>query len=77
MEVSVQIKHSLAMVEITQSYVNSTENSLECSYQFPVDDAAAVYGFTAETEGRKIVAKCMETQQAQDLYDGERFCIVY
>ena len=73
MEVSVRVQHGCASVEISQTYFNDSKDSIECSYQFPVDDLAAVCGFTAEIDGRKIVAKCMEKQKAQEKYDGNNF----
>eukprot|EP00027_Filamoeba_sp_ATCC50430_P010934 CAMPEP_0168546528 /NCGR_PEP_ID=MMETSP0413-20121227/3547_1 /TAXON_ID=136452 /ORGANISM="Filamoeba nolandi, Strain NC-AS-23-1" /LENGTH=1128 /DNA_ID=CAMNT_0008576713 /DNA_START=165 /DNA_END=3551 /DNA_ORIENTATION=+ len=68
-EVSVDVKRGCARVEISQTYCNDTKDAIECTYQFPVDDLAAVCGFIAEIDGKKIIAKCMEKQKAQEKYD--------
>ncbi len=46
----------LSQVEITQEYHNDEEITLECIYEFPIFEKAAITNFTAIVEGREIVA---------------------
>lgn len=41
----------------------------QCSYTFPIAPNSAVCGFSAEVEGRRIVAEVKETEEAKDAYD--------
>jgi len=54
-----------ACVEITQEFVNKEKNPIECVYFFPVEEEAAVVEFTAELEGRKVVTKVKEKEDAR------------
>ena len=40
-----------------------------CSYTFPVDDKAAICGFEAFIDGKKVVGKVQEKKEAQNTYD--------
>ena len=39
------------------------------SYTFPIAPNSAVCGFSAEIEGKRIVAEVKETEEAKDAYD--------
>jgi len=58
-----------ACVEITQEFVNKEKNPIECVYFFPVEEEAAVVDFTAEIEGRKVVTKVKEKEDAREEYN--------
>jgi hypothetical protein len=64
-------------VNITQKYRNDTSSAIEAVYNFPIDELAAVVGFVAEIDGKKIVAKCMEKQKAADTYLHRIFIIFF
>ena len=38
------------------------------SYLCPIDAKSAVYEFSADMNGRKIIAHCVEKQKAQEIY---------
>jgi len=40
-----------------------------CSYTFPVDAKAAICGFEAFIDGKKVVGKVQEKEEAQNTYD--------
>jgi hypothetical protein len=53
---------------VSQVYVNNTETPIEAVYQFPVDELAAVVGFIAQIDDKKIIAKCMGKEKASQVY---------
>ena len=58
-----------AHLQLFCSFLNKSPKPIEAVYQFPVDPAAAVVGFVAEIDGKRIVAQCMEKKKAQATYD--------
>jgi hypothetical protein len=69
-QVRAQIKGFGCAVEVCQSYTNSTDNLIDAVYKFPLDAGAAVTGFVAEIDGKKIVAQCMQKEKAKQVYKG-------
>ena len=69
-DVGVKIVDLCCEVEISQTYQNSFDHPIEAVYQFPIDELAAVTGFVAEIDGKKIIAKCMEKEKAAQVYAG-------
>jgi len=55
-------------VDITQSYKNGQDQEVEACYLFPLDERAAVCGFEAEVDGRRIVGEAKEKKEAASLY---------
>lgn len=53
-DVSASVIHAVALVEITQNYVNKEEQPIEAIYYFPVDPDGAVTNFQAELDGKLI-----------------------
>jgi len=67
-EVTASIRDFCAQVEICQTFVNHKNVTIEAIYKFPLDEMAAVCGFTAEIGNKKIVAECMQKQKAKEVY---------
>jgi len=67
-EVSIQVRvvNFTAQVEVTQKYVNKEKNPIEAIYFFPVEEEAAVVGFTAELEGRTVKTVVKEKKKAEE-----------
>ena len=55
-------------VTVSQTYTNCESNPIECIYNFPVEEAAAVVDFTAELDGRTINTKVQEKSAARQEY---------
>eukprot|EP01105_Mastigella_eilhardi_P026814 TRINITY_DN7916_c0_g1_i1.p1 TRINITY_DN7916_c0_g1~~TRINITY_DN7916_c0_g1_i1.p1 ORF type:complete len:1257 (-),score=266.49 TRINITY_DN7916_c0_g1_i1:1194-4448(-) len=68
-EASFEIVGFAAKIELTQQFTNKNAFPIEATYKFPVDDLAGVCGFVAEIDGKRIVAKCMPKEKAQQVYD--------
>ena len=55
-------------VTIIQTYKNVEKNTIEAQYKFPIYEAAAVCGFEAEIDGRKIKGVVKEAKEAAESY---------
>jgi len=55
--------------KITQTYVNTLQQSIECSYVFPVDSKGAVCDFEVEIGGRLLRAECQARRDAREAYE--------
>ena len=55
-------------VTVTQTFINQERNPIECIYNFPVEEEAAVVDFTAELEGRTIKTVIKEKAVAREEY---------
>uniref|UniRef100_A0A674JET5 Poly [ADP-ribose] polymerase n=1 Tax=Terrapene triunguis TaxID=2587831 RepID=A0A674JET5_9SAUR len=59
----------IAQVQLVfQTYTNQNDNSIEAKYVFPLDGTAAVCGFEAFINGKHIVGKVKEKEQAHKEY---------
>eukprot|EP00163_Fabomonas_tropica_P003269 TRINITY_DN1275_c0_g1_i1.p2 TRINITY_DN1275_c0_g1~~TRINITY_DN1275_c0_g1_i1.p2 ORF type:complete len:276 (+),score=81.29 TRINITY_DN1275_c0_g1_i1:282-1109(+) len=67
--VEAQVCDMGALVEITQTYHNSESNPIEAVYKFPLDEKAAVCGFEAIIDGKRIVGQAKEKEEAFRTYD--------
>ncbi|CAH1801770.1 unnamed protein product [Owenia fusiformis] len=67
--VNVEIQGFVSNTESTLLYENSSDETFEATFFFPLDDQSAVYNFEAEIEGRIIVAECQEIEQAKKTYE--------
>jgi Vault protein inter-alpha-trypsin domain len=56
-------------VNITQTYHNTGESPIEAIYKFPMHEGAAICGFEAEIEGRKVVGIVREIGEAVKIYE--------
>ena len=53
----------IANVETKLIYRNDTDNAIEASFTFPMDDNSAVYKFEVFTNGQLIVGECQDKDQ--------------
>ena len=60
--------NTLAEVAITQRYKNTSSNPIQAIYVFPIDDEAAVSGFTAHLGQRTVRGVIKEKEQARQEY---------
>lgn len=59
-----------AQVELRQSYNNDTNDTIECSYTFPVPARGAVHRFVmVKEDGTRVVGKVMEKEAATETYE--------
>ncbi|TFK09944.1 protein FAM98A [Platysternon megacephalum] len=58
----------IAQIIVFQTYTNQNDNSIEAKYVFPLDNTAAVCGFEAFINGKHIVGKVKEKEQAHKEY---------
>jgi len=64
----VKVVNFCCEVTVSQTYTNCESNPIECIYNFPVEEAAAVVDFTAELDGRTINTKVQEKSAARQEY---------
>lgn len=67
--VGVHIRGRMALTTVTQVFANRTDSALEASYVFPLPGEAAVAGFAAWYEGRRVEATTEEKDQARRSYE--------
>ncbi|KAM6934605.1 protein mono-ADP-ribosyltransferase PARP4 [Xenentodon cancila] len=58
----------LSQVVIFQKYTNQSSVPIEAKYVFPLDDSAAVCGFEAFINGKHVVGKVTEKEEARKKY---------
>lgn len=64
------IRDAVAQYTVVQSFANPLKNTpIEAAYSFPLYEGAAVIGFEAEVDGRKIVGNVREKAAAKENYD--------
>ena len=64
-----EIRDYGARVVLIQRYRNDESEPIEAVYKFPLDEAAAVCGFEATIDGRRVVAHVEEREKAFRTYD--------
>jgi Ca-activated chloride channel family protein len=67
--VEATLRDYAAKTTLTQRYANAEKQPIEAIYVFPLDEAAAVCGFEAEIDGRRVVARVEEREKAFEAYD--------
>ena len=67
-KLDVKLVNFCCEVTVSQTYINCESNPIECVYNFPVEEAAAVVDFVAELEGRTIKTKVQEKAAARQEY---------
>jgi Ca-activated chloride channel family protein len=58
-----------ARVKISQRFKNQEKNAVEAVYKFPIPEGAAVCGFSADIDGKKITGHVEEREKAFEMYD--------
>ena len=67
-ELDVKLVNFCCEVCVSQTYINCENDAIECIYNFPVEEAAAVVDFTAELDGRTLKTKVQEKSAARQEY---------
>ena len=58
----------LAEVSVVQEYMNVESKAIEVIYYFPIEESAVVTNVEAVVEGRRVVGKVKEKQEAREEY---------
>ncbi|RGB40837.1 von Willebrand factor type A domain-containing protein [Rhizophagus diaphanus] len=66
--VEANVVDMIAEVTISQTYKNVEKDTIEAFYKFPIYEAAAICGFEAEIDGRKIKGIVKESKEAAKEY---------
>lgn len=66
---AVTITGPIARVELTQTYQNEGEATIDATYLFPTSGGAAVHGMTMKIGDRTIVAELQEKEEARKTFD--------
>ena len=65
----VHITDYSALVTLTQTYKNDSDEPIEATYDFPITESSAVTGFTAKINDKIIRAEVKENEEAKQVYD--------
>ncbi len=65
----VGIRGDLAAVTVEQTFVNSTDSTIDAVYQFPLNRRAAVYAMTMHVGERVVRATIEKEQEAREAYE--------
>ncbi|XP_076101131.1 von Willebrand factor A domain-containing protein 5A-like [Mytilus galloprovincialis] len=68
-KVHVTVQGFIANVESNLTYCNDTQEALQTSFIFPMDDMSAVYKFEADVNNNHIIAECQDKQKAKETYN--------
>lgn len=68
-QVSAEITGMASQVVIRQRFQNQEDIPVEAVYVFPLPEAAALTSLVIETQGRRVVGKVQEREQAFETYD--------
>ncbi|MFT6861894.1 MAG: Ca-activated chloride channel family protein [Akkermansiaceae bacterium] len=66
---AVTITGPMARVELTQTYLNEGEATIDATYLFPSSTGAAVHGMTMKIGERTIVAEIQEKAKARETFE--------
>ena len=67
-EYDVQVKSFASQITIDQVYKNEEQVDLECIYGFPINDQAAVTGFTVEIDNKTLISHFKRKDEAFQEY---------
>ena len=63
-----QVSAYLALVELEQTYLNSTDTPLEAVYSFPLHPNVSISSFRVLIDGRKLRGTAKKTEEAREAY---------
>ena len=63
-----RLVEGLAEVSVVQGYMNMESKAIEVLYYFPIEESAVVTNVEAVVEGRRVVGKVKEKQEARKEY---------
>ena len=68
-DITTKVVDFISEVTITQTFINVETVAIETTYMFPIEEEAAVTFFEADVDGRKIVTRVKETEEAKMEYN--------
>lgn len=71
-DVKAEISGPMAMVRVTQDFVNESSETIEAMYNFPLPVMAAVNGYTMKVNDRVVRGKIARREEAQKAFDEAR-----
>ena len=63
------LEGSLAKVDFNMTYLNPSENPIECTYEFPLESETLVTSLTVYIDGKVIEAIVLEKEEAKQVYE--------
>ena len=67
-QIQARIVDMISQVVVLQAYLNQSSSPIEAKYVFPLDEMASVCGFEAFINGKHVVGKVKEKEQAHREY---------
>ena len=67
--VSVDVRERIAETRVEQTFLNTTDRTLEATYIFPVPDGATVSGFAMWVNGQRMEGELLDSAQARSVYE--------
>ena len=64
----IEVTSKTAKTQLTQVFVNTTANPLECKYEFPNDPETAIVDFKIKIGDEEIESKLMPKERASEKY---------
>lgn len=67
--VSVDVRERIAETRVEQTFLNTTDRTLEATYIFPVPERATVSGFAMWVNGQRLEGELLDSAQARSVYE--------
>lgn len=67
--VSVDVRERIAETRVEQTFLNTTDRTLEATYVFPVPEGATVSGFSMWVNGQRMEGELLDAGQARAVYE--------
>ncbi len=67
--VSVDVRERIAETRVEQTFLNTTDRTLEATYIFPVPEGATVSGFAMWVNGQRMEGELLDSAQARAVYE--------
>ena len=67
--VSVDVRERIAETRVEQTFLNTTDRTLEATYIFPVPEGATVSGFAMWVNGQRMEGELLDAAQARSVYE--------
>ncbi|MBF0121356.1 MAG: VWA domain-containing protein [Desulfobacterales bacterium] len=68
-DIEVDVIDSASKTIVLQKYMNNENIPIEAVYSFPLEESSSICGFEVELDGRRIIGKVEEKEQAFNQYD--------
>ena len=68
--VDANIKDQIAKTQVTQTFKNTSNRTIETTFVFPLPADAAIENFTLMVDGKELTGKLMAADKAKEVYQG-------